>query len=105
MVSTPDSDDGLEVAMPTRDRTMLYAFLEPRHSGFQQLLSDDDSRRDLGMSHVGCGARDAFQYLFHLYEKGLTNDELGGAHELFLNPTHFIQQSQLRAGNKHLRDL
>jgi hypothetical protein len=59
----------------------------------------------LGAHHVGYGARDAFQYLNVMVKQGLTVDELGEMDELFLNPTHFIQLSRLRAGQKVLRDL
>lgn len=101
----PDTPDGLEVALPASDRTMLYAFLVPRMSGFQKLIIDARSRRVVGAHHVGYGAKDSFQYLFALVKKGLTIDELGDLDELFLNPTHFIQLSRLRAGLKELRDL
>jgi hypothetical protein len=40
-----------------------------------------------------------------MVKQGLTVDELGEMDELFLNPTHFIQLSRLRAGQKVLRDL
>jgi len=32
-------------------------------------------------------------------------DQLGEMDELFLNPTHFIQLSRLRAGNKQLANM
>ncbi len=35
----------------------------------------------------------------------LTIDQLGDMDELFLNPTHFIQLSRLRAGSSVLRGL
>ena len=38
-------------------------------------------------------------------KKGLTIDELAEMDELFLNPTHFIQLSRLRAGDRELRSL
>lgn len=98
----PDTEDGLDVALPASDRTMLYAFLVPRYSGFQKLVIDADSRRVLGAWHVGYGAKDGFQYLYQLCKQGLTVDQLGEMDELFLNPTHFIQLSRLRAGNKQL---
>ena len=59
----PDNPDGYSVALPTGDRMMLYAMMEPRLSGFQKLVIDGDSRRILGAFHVGCGAKDGFQYL------------------------------------------
>ncbi len=101
----PDSEDGWDVALPATDRMMLYAFAKPRMSGFQKLIIDSASRRVVGAHHVGAGARDAFQYLFQLYRQGLTVDQLAEMDELFLNPTHFIQLSRLRAGNKNLQDL
>jgi pyruvate/2-oxoglutarate dehydrogenase complex dihydrolipoamide dehydrogenase (E3) component len=101
----PDTEDGLDVALPATDRTMLYAFAKPRMSGYQKLVIDSDTRRVLGAHHVGYGAKDAFQYLYQLYRQGLTIDQLAEMDELFLNPTHFIQLSRLRAGSKSLRDL
>jgi pyruvate/2-oxoglutarate dehydrogenase complex dihydrolipoamide dehydrogenase (E3) component len=101
----PNTPDGLDVALPASDRTMLYAFLAPRMSGYQKLIVDGDSRRVVGAHHVGYGAKDSFQYLAPLVKRGLTVDELGDLDELFLNPTHFIQLSRLRAGNRELRDL
>jgi len=101
----PENEDGLNVALPASDRTMLYAFIAPVYSGFQKLIIDADSRKVLGASHVGFGAKDAFQYLFQLYKQGVTIDQLADMEELFLNPTHFIQLSRLRAGNRRLRDL
>lgn len=101
----PDTEHGLDVALPATDRTMLYAFANSRMSGFQKLVIDSDTRKVLGAHHVGYGAKDAFQYLFQLYRRGLTVDDLAEMDELFLNPTHFIQLSRLRAGSKNLRDL
>jgi 2-oxopropyl-CoM reductase (carboxylating) len=97
----PDNPNGL----PAADRTMLYAMACPHMSGFQKLVLDGDSRRVLGAHHVGYGAKDAFQYLNVLVRRGLTIDELGEMDELFLNPTHFIQLSRLRAGQRELRSL
>jgi pyruvate/2-oxoglutarate dehydrogenase complex dihydrolipoamide dehydrogenase (E3) component len=101
----PNSKDGLNIALPASDRTMLYAFAKSHMSGFQKLLIDGDTRRILGAHHVGYGAKDGFQYLCALWKRGLTVDELGDMDELFLNPTHFIQLSRLRAGHTALRDL
>ncbi len=101
----PDNPNGLDIALPASDRTMLYAMVRPRMSGFQKLVLDGDSRRVLGAHHVGYGAKDAFQYLNVLVHRGLTIDELGDMDELFLNPTHFIQLSRLRAGYRELRSL
>ena len=101
----PNTPDGLNVALPASDRTMLYAFLEPKMSGFQKLIIDEDTRQVVGAHHVGYGAKDSFQYLYQLMKQGLTIDQLGDMDELFLNPTHFIQLARLRAGHRKLRDL
>jgi len=101
----PNNPNGLDIGLPASDRVMLYAMAKPRLSGFQKLVFDGDTRRVLGAHHVGYGARDGFQYLNALVKQGLTIDELGDMDELFLNPTHFIQLSRLRAGQKNLRDL
>ncbi len=101
----PNTPDGLNVALPASDRTMLYAFCKPHLSGYQKLIVDSDTRKVLGAHHVGYGAKDSFQYLCALWKKGLTIDELADMDELFLNPTHFIQLSRLRSGHQQLRDL
>ncbi|HUI19769.1 MAG TPA: FAD-dependent oxidoreductase [Methylocella sp.] len=101
----PDNPSGLNIGLPAADRTMLYALARPHMSGFQKLILDGDTRRVLGAHHVGYGAKDAFQYLNILVRRGLTIDELGEMDELFLNPTHFIQLSRLRAGQRELRSL
>ena len=101
----PDNPDGIHVPLPASDRLMLYAMSEAHMSGYQKLIIDGETRRILGAHHVGYGAKDAFQYLYVLVKQGLTVDQLGEMDELFLNPTHFIQLSRLRAGNKNLRDL
>lgn len=102
----PDTEHGLEVALPATDRTMLYAFAKPHMSGFQKLVVDAKTRRVLGAHHVGYGAKDSFQYLFELHRRGgITVDDLAEMDELFLNPTHFIQLSRLRSGATDLRDL
>jgi 2-oxopropyl-CoM reductase (carboxylating) len=101
----PDNPNGLAIGLPAADRTMLYALARPRLSGFQKLVIDGDTRRVLGAHHVGYGAKDAFQYLNVLVRRGLTIDELGDMDELFLNPTHFIQLSRLRAGQRELESL
>jgi 2-oxopropyl-CoM reductase (carboxylating) len=96
-----------EVPLPCSEGTMLYAFLKPELSGFQKCVVDGDTRRILGLHHVGYGAKDAFQYLDHLLRRpqGLTIDEMGEMNELFLNPEHFIQLCRLRAGRRELVDL
>ena len=101
----PDTPDGQAIALPAGDRMMLYAMMEPHLSGFQKLVIDGTSRRILGAFHVGCGAKDGFQYLAPMVRNGLTVDELGEMDELFVNPSYFIQLSRLRAGSKVLRDL
>lgn len=101
----PENPNGLNVGLPASDRTMLYAMAKPHMSGFQKLVIDGDSRRILGAHHVGYGGKDAFQYLNVLVKQGLTIDQLGEMDELFLNPTHFIQLSRLRAGQEHLVSL
>jgi 2-oxopropyl-CoM reductase (carboxylating) len=101
----PNNPNGLNIALPASDRAMLYAFAKPHMSGYQKLVIDADSRRVLGAHHVGYGAKDAFQYLNVLVKQGLTVDQLGEMDELFLNPTHFIQLSRLRAGRQQLADL
>ena len=101
----PDNPDGHAVALPAGDRMMLYAMMKPHLSGFQKLVIDGSSRRILGAFHVGCGAKDGFQYLAPMVRNGLTVDELGEMDELFLNPSHFIQLCRLRAGSKVLRGL
>lgn len=101
----PDNPDGHAVALPAGDRMMLYAMMEPHLSGFQKLVIDGATRRILGAFHVGCGAKDGFQYLAPMVRKGLTVDELGEMDELFLNPSYFIQLCRLRAGSKVLRGM
>jgi pyruvate/2-oxoglutarate dehydrogenase complex dihydrolipoamide dehydrogenase (E3) component len=84
---------------------MMYAFAKPHMSGFQKIVIDANTRKVIGAHHVGYGAKDAFQYLNVLIKDGLTIDQLGDMDELFLNPTHFIQLSRLRAGAKNLVNL
>jgi pyruvate/2-oxoglutarate dehydrogenase complex dihydrolipoamide dehydrogenase (E3) component len=101
----PDNPDGQSVALPAGDRMMLYVMMKPHLSGFQKLIVDGDSRRILGAFHVGCGAKDGFQYLAPMVRKGLTVDELGEMDELFLNPSYFIQLCRLRSGSKVLKGM
>lgn len=101
----PDNPNGRDIGLPASDRMMLYMMMQPHLSGFQKLVIDGDSRRVLGAFHVGCGAKDGFQYLYQMVKKGLTVDDLAEMDELFLNPSHFIQLSRLRAGNLELKDL
>ena len=101
----PDNPDGYNVSLPAGDRMMLYAMMKPNLSGFQKLVIDGTSRRILGAFHVGSGAKDGFQYLAPMVQRGLTIDELGEMDELFLNPSYFIQLCRLRAGSKVLRGM
>jgi pyruvate/2-oxoglutarate dehydrogenase complex dihydrolipoamide dehydrogenase (E3) component len=101
----PDNPDGWNIGLPASDRSMLYAFASMRKSGFQKLVIDGDSRLVVGAHHVGFGAKDGFQYLAVLVKQGLTIDALGDMDELFLNPSHFIQLSRLRAGRRQLINL
>lgn len=101
----PDNPDGQSVALPAGDRMMLYVMMKPHLSGFQKLVIDGDSRRILGAFHVGCGAKDGFQYLAPMVRNGLTVDELGEMDELFLNPSYFIQLCRLRSGSKILKGM
>lgn len=105
LVMPPVTDDGWDVSLPASDRTMLYAFMRPRKSGYQKMVIDADTREILGAWHVGFGAKDSFQYLSKLVKDGLTMDQLADLDELFLNPTHFIQLARLRAGNVKARGL
>ncbi len=101
----PENADGWDVALPTADRTMIYAHTKPRKSGFQKCIVDAQTREIVGAWHVGFGGKDSFQYLSKLIRDGITIDEMADLDELFLNPTHFIQLCRLRAGNKELRDI
>lgn len=101
----PANPDGWDVPLPTADRTMIYAHTKPRKSGFQKCIVDANTRKIVGAWHVGFGGKDSFQYLSKLIRDGITIDEMADLDELFLNPTHFIQLSRLRAGNKELRDI
>lgn len=110
VLQMPPRADGLDtdhLPLPCADRSMLFAFAQPELSGYQKAIVDADSRRILGLHHVGYGAKDAFQYLDYLLRRpqGLTVDEMGEMNELFLNPEHFIQLSRLRAGRSNLTNL
>lgn len=101
----PDNPNGWDIALPASDRMMLYAMKYPRMSGFQKLVINGENRQILGAFHIGCGAKDGFQYLSQFIKRGVTVDQLGEMDELFLNPSHFIQLCRLRAGETGLRDL
>jgi len=96
-----------DIPLPCAEGSMLYAFTRPELSGFQKCVIDADSRRVLGLHHVGFGAKDAFQYLDYLLRRpgGLTIDQMAEMNELFLNPEHFIQLCRLRAGQRQLTNL
>ncbi len=100
----PGVDPG-EIPLPCAEGSMLYAFTHPELTGFQKCVIDADSRRIVGVHHVGYGAKDAFQYLDYLIRRGLTIDDMAEMNELFLNPEHFIQLCRLRAGQSQLTDL
>ena len=101
----PENPNGLDVGLPASDRMMLYLMMKPRMSGFQKLIIDGDTRKILGAFHIGCGAKDGFQYLNHLVKQGLTIDELADMDELFISPSYFIQLCRLRAGDINFKDL
>ena len=101
----PDNPNGLDVGLPAGDRMMLYLMAKPRMSGFQKLIIDGDTRKILGASHIGYGAKDGFQYLNYLVKKGLTIDELADMDELFISPSYFIQLCRLRAGDPNFMDM
>lgn len=84
---------------------MLLAHNHPELTGFQKVIYDARTRRLVGAHHVGYGAKDAFQYIAYMIQKGATIDDMANLKELFLNPTHFIQLSRLRAGMTSLVDL
>ena len=86
---------------------MLMAFTHPERTGFQKAVFDGATRKLVGAHHVGYGAKDGFQYLDYLIHStdGLTIDQLAEMNELFLNPSHFIQLSRLRAGSMELSSL
>ncbi|MFI3186023.1 MAG: FAD-dependent oxidoreductase, partial [Methylococcaceae bacterium] len=101
----PENPNGLDVGLPAGDRMMLYLMMKPRMSGFQKLIIDGDTRKILGAFHIGCGAKDGFQYLNYLVKRGLTIDELADMDELFISPSYFIQLCRLRAGDINFKDL
>lgn len=101
----PDNPNGLDIGLPAGDRMMLYLMAKPRMSGFQKLIIDGDTRKILGASHIGYGAKDGFQYLNYLVKKGLTIDDLADMDELFISPSYFIQLCRLRAGDPHFNDM
>ena len=91
--------------LPVAEGSMLYAHQWPELTGFQKIVYDAKTRKIVGAQHVGYGGKDSFQYLLYMIKKGATIDEIANLTELFLNPTHFIQLSRLRAGMKNLVDL
>jgi pyruvate/2-oxoglutarate dehydrogenase complex dihydrolipoamide dehydrogenase (E3) component len=101
----PDNPNGFDVGLPAGDRMMLYLMAKPRMSGFHKLIIDGDTRKILGATHIGYGAKDGFQYLNYLMKKGLTIDDLAEMDELFISPSYFIQLCRLRAGDPHFKDM
>jgi pyruvate/2-oxoglutarate dehydrogenase complex dihydrolipoamide dehydrogenase (E3) component len=91
--------------LPLCEGTMQFAHQWTDLSGFQKIIYDAKTRKFLGAQHVGYGGKDAFQYLLYMLKQGATIDDISNLTELFINPTHFIQLSRLRAGMKHLIDL
>ena len=96
-----------DIPLPCAEGTMLLAFTHPERTGFQKALFDGATRKLVGAHHVGYGAKDGFQYLDFLIHRtdGITIDQLAEMNELFLNPSHFIQLSRLRAGSMELSSL
>jgi 2-oxopropyl-CoM reductase (carboxylating) len=101
----PDNPNGLDIGLPAGDRMMLYLMAKPRMSGFQKLIIDGGTRKILGATHIGYGAKDGFQYLNYLVKNGLTIDDLADMDELFISPSYFIQLCRLRAGDLHFKDM
>jgi pyruvate/2-oxoglutarate dehydrogenase complex dihydrolipoamide dehydrogenase (E3) component len=91
--------------IPLAERSMLLSHIRTGLNGFQKVIYDAKTRKLIGAQHVGYGAKDSFQYLEYLIRNGATIDDMANLNELFLNPTHFIQLSRLRAGMKSLEDL
>ena len=91
--------------LPLCEGAMEYAMQWPDLRGFQKIIYDAKTRKFLGAQHVGYGGKDSFQYLLYLLKKGATIDDIANLTELFINPTHYIQLSRLRAGMKNLVDL
>ena len=96
-----------DIPLPCAEGTMLLAFTHPERTGFQKAVFDAKTRKLVGAHHVGYGAKDGFQYLDYLIHRtdGITIDDLAQMNELFLNPSHFIQLSRLRAGALDLKSL
>jgi dihydrolipoamide dehydrogenase len=105
VIRMPIKDYPGHCPIPLAERTMLLSHIHPGLNGMQKAIYDGETRMLLGAQHVGYGAKDSFQYLDHLIRKGITIDEIANMNELFLNPTHYIQLSRLRAGMKSLVDL
>lgn len=91
--------------LPLCEGTMQFAHQWTDLSGYHKIIYDAKTRKFLGAQHVGYGGKDSFQYLLYMLKKGATIDDIANLTELFINPTHFIQLSRLRAGMKNLVDL
>ena len=79
---------------PMAERMMLMGHIYPEKAGVQKLIYDANSRRVLGLHHVGYSAKDAFPYLAYLMERGLTVDQLGEMSELFMDSARFIHMGR-----------
>jgi len=84
------------------ERMMLMAHYHPEKTGFQKMIYQGSSGQVLGLHHVGYGAKDAFPYLAHLMENGLTVEHLADMTELFMDSTRFIQMSRQAAATRSL---
>lgn len=93
-----------KLPIPLAERNMLLSHIHPGLNGMQKVIYDAKTRRLVGAQHVGYGGKDSFQYLEYMIRNGITIDEMANLNELFINPTHFIQLSRLRAGMKSLVD-
>ena len=96
----PINPNGLDIGLPASDRVMLYAMAKPRLSGFQKLVFDGDTPACARRAPCRLRRPRRVPVSQRLVKQGLTIDELGDMDELFLNPTHFIQLSRLRAGRE-----
>lgn len=105
VVAMPVKNYPVPLPLPVAERSMLLGHILPELTGFQKVIYEVKSRRLVGAHHVGYGAKDAFQYLAYMIQKGATADDMADLNELFLNPTHFIQLTRLRAGRDSLEDL
>jgi len=104
VIRMPVKDYPSHLPIPLAERSMLLSHIHPGLNGMQKAIYDAETRRLVGAQHVGYGGKDSFQYLEYMIRKRITIDEMANLNELFINPTHFIQLSRLRAGMKSLVD-